>query len=163
MPSLACVGSFSTREAAEVARCALQAKGIEATVSAEDTTYNITLAHGGARLFVDVNSVDDARHILTLTALESHGGDSTGAKPIQFSLRALFFLTAQVAFTATGYAVGGFEGAVSLFLAPILVIIGVRVLLSLEGRRPFKRFFVAITGLGFLIAALAYLLHAFLG
>jgi len=161
MPTLACVGSFSTREAAEVARCALQAKGIEATVSAEDTTYNITLAHGGARLFVDVDSVDDARQILT--ALESHGGDSTGAKPIQFSLRALFFLTAQAAFTATGYAVGGFEGAVSLFLAPILVIIGVRVLLSLEGRRPFKRFFVAITGLGFLIAALAYLLHAFLG
>ena len=157
MPALACVGSFPSRAVAKIARCALMSEGIEATVSAEDSAYDITVARGGARLLVEVNSIDAARQILT--TLESRGDDSAATKPLRYSLRALFVLTTQVAFTAAGYAVGGFDGAVHFSLVPITAIIGVQILLSLKRRRPIQRFFVAIAGVGFLIGALVSLLN----
>ena len=65
MIAFVCVRTFPSRAIAEIAKSALQAEGIQSTVSAEDTGYDITLACGGARLLVDAASLDAARAILT--------------------------------------------------------------------------------------------------
>ncbi len=156
MGSLVCVATYSSRPVAEAARCTLEAAGIKSTISAEDTGYDIVLAQGGARLMVNVNSVDAARQILSNRA--SNVGDSPTARPMRFSLRALFALTTLVAFSLAGYVINGSQGAVNFLYVPIFATIGVQVLLSCGRRRPFSRPFVAIAGLGFLAWALFHLL-----
>jgi len=43
------------------------------------------------------------------------------------------------------------------FFSPILAIIGVQILQSLEERRPFNKFFVPTAGVGFLVMAVVIL------
>jgi hypothetical protein len=154
--TLVCVATFSSRAVAEVAKCALEAEGIKSTISAEDTGYDITLAHGGARLMVNFNSVAAARRILT--AFDTDTRDARSARPIRFSLKALFGLTTLVALSVAGYVINGPHGALCLPLGATLATIGIQVLLSLEGRRPLQKTFVAIAGSGFVLWGLGYFL-----
>ena len=161
MLAFVCVKTFPNRAVAEIARCALQAEGIESTVSAEDTGYDIALACGGARLLVEGDSVDAAREILT--TLDSDSDDEVDApERIQFRLSTLFALTTLAALAAAGYAYFGPQGAISGFFSSILAIIGVQILLSLQGRRPFNKFFVATAGVGFLVMAVLSLFRGIL-
>ena len=134
---------------AEVANSALRAAGIQATISAEDTGYDITLASGGAKLLVEADSLKAAKDILAVA--DAEGDDLATSRPIRFRLRMLFALTTLVAFASAGYAYNGLSAAIGIFQFVISVFIGVVILLSLGGRRPFKKFFAAMAGLGFLL------------
>lgn len=75
MSQFVCVRTFPTRSVAEVARAALEARGIASTVSAADAGYDISFASGGAKLLVDEDSANRAKEILSsiqeLSALRS--------------------------------------------------------------------------------------------
>ena len=49
---------------AEVARAALESHGIAATVWSPSAGYDITYAHGGAKLLVNEDSVQSAKEVL---------------------------------------------------------------------------------------------------
>lgn len=77
-------------------------------------------------------------------------------QPLRFSLRALLSIVTLSAFAFGGYAVNGMHGALCLFVSPVLATIGIQILGSLKGRRSFQKPFVALTGLGFILAAIGY-------
>ena len=65
MLGLICLRTFPSRNVAEVARTVLESHGIAATVSASDAGYDINFASGGAKLFVNEESAQDAEEVLT--------------------------------------------------------------------------------------------------
>ena len=159
---MVCVRTFPSRAVAEIARGALRTDGIQAAVSAEDTAWDITLAHGGAQLLVEPRDAEAAREILV--ALDSGANDrETGSRPLRFHLSAIFALTTLSAAAAAGYAYNDLMGAISLFFFPVFAFLGVQILRCLEGRRPLNKFFVAVAGLGFLSYAVFLLATGLFG
>ena len=84
MSELVCVRTFPGRSVAEVARAALESRGIEATVSAADAGLDISFASGGAKLFVNEESLDRAEEVLasiqiSSTELNSEVSESTAS------------------------------------------------------------------------------------
>lgn len=152
--TLVCVRTFASRATAETARCALQSAGIDATISAADVGYDVTLAQGGARLLVPADALDAARRILQVGDTEPH--DEPSLQPFHFSLKALLTVVTLAAISLGGYAVNGIHGALCFLVSPVLAAIGIQVIRSLEGRRSFQKPFVLITGLGFVGAAIGY-------
>lgn len=159
---LICVRTFSNRLVAETARCALEREGIFSTISATDAGYDVALAQGGARLFVAAENVELAAQILGAVDAEIPANRSA-TQPIRFSLKALLSVATLTALALGGYVINGAMGAVCFFVSPIMATIGIQILASLEGRRPFQKTFVAVAGVGFLAGAIGYLLWGLLG
>lgn len=155
MRDFICVRTFPNRAIAEIARGALLAEGLESSVAAEDTAYDIALASGGARLLVAADVAEKARQILG--RLHADGGDGDASAPIRFPLKSLFVVTTITALAAAGFAFDGVAGGVTLPVSAVLTVIGVGVLRALEGRRPVNRFFVAVAGAGLIAYGLVHI------
>lgn len=153
MNQLVCVRTFANRAIAEIARGVLSAEGIEATVSAEDTAYDIALAAGGARLLVAADAAAEAREILA--RLHPDQDDDAPVQPMRIPLKALLVETSIAALAATGFAYHGLAGGFSLAVSGIFAAVGFRVLRSLDGLRPARKPFVGLAGLGLIAYGLA--------
>ena len=64
MSELICVRMFPSRSVAEVARTVLESHEIAATVSADDSGYDVSFSSGGAKLLVNAESIESAKEIL---------------------------------------------------------------------------------------------------
>lgn len=76
MSAMVCVGRYESREEAEVARIALAAAGIEATVSADDVGGTIRLTNGVELLVMEEDAAQATEIIPPGDRPDSTFGDS---------------------------------------------------------------------------------------
>ncbi len=150
MSDLVCVGTFTNRTEAEIARMALEAAGIRVLLSADDaggTRPDIGLSTGGVRILVTKDSVDSAVAVLSSSVKthedspESETGPGAGMR--RRALGAAFVGTMGIA--GTFASVGeGWPSWLALGFAT-LAVLSIACALLLARRATFSRTIVRRT------------------